>query len=108
MSRTLRVCTTPGCGTLTDHGMCTEHRKIASRGRGYTGPHRKLRAEWAPVVATGTVPCTRCGARIEPGQPWDLGHTDDRTTWTGPEHASCNRATRAHAARGGTPPLRDP
>ncbi len=49
-------------------------------------------------MAAGRATCARCGGRIEPGQPWDLGHVDgDRLRYSGPEHAACNRATSLHA-----------
>lgn len=55
--------------------------------RGYDHRHRAERKRWAPLVAAGRVECWRCGQRIEPGTPWDLGHDDhDRTVWRGPEH----------------------
>ncbi|MBT9255387.1 hypothetical protein KMZ30_07350 [Phycicoccus sp. KQZ13P-1] len=58
----------------------------------YGHAHRKLRAEWEPIVAAGRVTCARCGEPIEPGQPWDLGHADDDPDqYNGPEHESCNR-----------------
>ena len=71
--------------------------------RGYTGDHERLRQQWAPIVAAGGAQCraARCvyGNRwIPPGTPWDLGHFPDRSGWTGPEHARCNRAEGA--ARG--------
>ena len=56
------------------------------------GPHRKLRKEFAPMVAAGLVNCARCGELIEPGTPWDLGHADDGLDYNGPEHAYCNRS----------------
>lgn len=58
--------------------------------RVYGPEHRALRAEWSPIVEAGGVSCARCGKRIKPGTPWDLGHTDDWTAYTGPEHESCN------------------
>ncbi len=75
--------------------------------RGYGGPHQAERKRWAPKVERGEVEChaVRClmpNRRIEPGQPWDLGHTPDRSGWTGPEHELCNRsegATRGNLAR---------
>lgn len=60
--------------------------------RGYGVQHRRLRTWWAPVVASGTVNCWRCGQPIPPGTTWHLGHTDDRTAWVGPEHAKCSTA----------------
>lgn len=65
--------------------------------RGYGGPHVKLRDQWKPLVDSGQASCHAAiclmpSRRIQPGTPWDLGHTPDRTTWTGPEHQRCNRA----------------
>lgn len=70
--------------------------------RGYGRHHQLLRQQWAPVVATGRVVCHRCDQLIKRGQDWDLGHTDDRKGYTGPEHAECNRSAgsaKAHARR---------
>jgi hypothetical protein len=62
--------------------------------RGYGHPHRRERKRWAPKVATGTVPCARCGELIGAEAPWDLGHVDgDKSRYQGPEHRACNRAT---------------
>lgn len=86
--------------------------------RGYGGEHRRLRAQWAPKVAAGTVRCARgaackqaelideqlVGGLIDPASTWDLGHDDrDRGRYLGPEHAECNRATMSHR-----PPRRRP
>ena len=66
----------------------------------YGSHHQKLRASYAPLVATGNVVCWRCGKFIEPGSPWDLGHADgDPLRYAGPEHARCNRATAALSVR---------
>lgn len=59
--------------------------------RGYGLRHKTRREHWRPRVDAGLVDCARCGQPIEPGRPWDLGHNDDRTDWTGPEHVHCNR-----------------
>lgn len=75
--------------------------------RGYDHAHRKERARWQPVVDRGeatchAVICLELSRWIEPGTPWDLGHTPDRSAWTGPEHARCNRsegATRGNQQR---------
>jgi len=62
--------------------------------RGYGARHQALRKQLAPLVAEGGVACARCGEPIAAGTPWDLGHDDhDRSIYTGPEHAGCNRAT---------------
>jgi hypothetical protein len=50
-----------------------------------------MRAEYGRLVLAGRVRCARCGDWIVPGQEWDLGHTDDRRGYTGPEHEACNR-----------------
>lgn len=98
----VKPCAQPGCPELVakgaPYGRCPEDAAAYDRARGgtvqrgYGAAHRRLRARWAPVVARGGATCARCEQPIEPGQAWDLGHTDRRDAWTGPEHASCNRA----------------
>lgn len=72
--------------------------------RGYDAKHKAERKRLEPIVARGGAICARCDEEIVPPEPWDLGHTDDRATWTGPEHRDCNRAagarTRNANARG--------
>jgi hypothetical protein len=63
--------------------------------RGYGVEHQKLRARVkAELVDAGLAVCWRCGCRIHPDEPFDLGHRDgSRTEYAGPEHRKCNRAT---------------
>lgn len=64
--------------------------------RGYGEAHKRERKRWEQRLAGGDiVPCARCGKPIRHGDTWDLGHTDDRTSWTGPECVSCNRSAGA-------------
>lgn len=72
-------------------------RRATTTQRGYGSGHKRMRAQWAPKVATGTVTCWRCGELIAPDDPWDLGHDDDdRSIYRGPEHAGpCNRSAAA-------------
>jgi hypothetical protein len=77
--------------------------------RGYGRPHQKLRAQWKPLVDAGRVSChaTIClkpSRQIIPGTPWHLGHTPDRSAWTGPEHEQCNEAD-ANRRRGKRRPV---
>lgn len=77
--------------------------------RGYGAKHQAERRRWEPIVAAGRAVCCRpiClrpDRRIHPDEPWDLGHSDDRTRWTGPEHRGCNRA--AGARKGNRSPIR--
>ena len=81
----------PDCASARNRQRGSAHQ------RGYDGEHERLRRQWAPEVEAGTVDChaTVCmhnTRRITPGSPWHLGHTPDRTAWTGPEHARCNTA----------------
>ena len=65
--------------------------------RGYDAAHDHERERWAPIVASGAAQCAnpiclRPTRTIYPHEPWDLGHTEDRSGWRGPEHRACNRA----------------
>lgn len=62
--------------------------------RGYGTAHQAERKRWAARLKhAGSLPCARCGEPIYDGDEWDLGHTDDRAGYVGPEHRRrCNRA----------------
>lgn len=101
----MKVCAEPGCPQLVAGGRCVTHARAAEKRRGsrqqrgYDATHDRLRAEWAPKVATGTVKCWRCGRLIPAGSAWDLGHDDhDRRIYRGPEHITCNRSAAGKAA----------
>jgi hypothetical protein len=69
---------------------------VRARASGATYPwsHKVLRSQLEPGVLAGRARCVRCGERIRPGEPWDLGHVDgDPSRYAGPEHRRCNRAT---------------
>jgi hypothetical protein len=72
--------------------------------RGYSGHHQRLKNQWRPLVDAGQTLCQAAVCLeeqdgrtrwIQPGTPWHLGHTPDRTAWTGPEHRRCNTADGA-------------
>lgn len=96
----MKVCMEPGCPTLTKATRCAAHTRERDKARGtrqergYGATHARLRAEWAPLVATGHVKCARCREPIAGDAAWDLDHTADRAGYLGPSHASCNRAAR--------------
>lgn len=84
-----------------------ERRRGTRVQRGYGREHTRLRAQWKPKVERISVHChakicVMPARLILPGQAWDLGHTADRTGWTGPEHARCNRADGGRASHGRT------
>lgn len=100
-------CSQAGCPERAEiRGKCTEHARANDKARGtrqargYDRKHDQLRKQWAPIVATGKVECAKCGQVIGADEPWDLGHTDDRRGWTGPEHARrCNRRAGGQAVK---------
>ena len=56
------------------------------------------------VFGCASTDCLLPGVPIDKDTLWDLGHTRDRTAWTGPEHRVCNRtegARRSHQSAGG-------
>ena len=99
-------CSTSGCPRILTNGAtrCPEHQATHERARGtttqrgYGGTHQAERARWKAILRTREVPCARCGNPIRPGAPFDLGHTDDRAAWIGPEHPECNRSAGGASA----------
>ena len=76
--------------------MASRPRAVRDRATRYGPEYRKVRAQWAPMVAQGQVTCWRCGEFIPVGAAWDLGHDDGNAgVIRGPEHARCNRGAAA-------------
>jgi hypothetical protein len=66
----------------------------------YGDRHRKMRAGYLPLVASGKAICARCGRGIRSDEPWDRGHVDgSKFAYAGPEHRRCNRATSGRSLR---------
>lgn len=81
------------------HTHTYERQRGSSTARGYDAAHRHLRRAWEARLATGeTHTCAKCGQPVTATDQWDLGHTDNRQSWTGPEHRSCNRKDGQHKA----------
>lgn len=59
----------------------------------YGWRHQQLRKQLLPSAYGKT--CHFCGKPMLPGQPLDLDHTDDGSSYRGMAHASCNRADGA-------------
>ncbi|MFI6819736.1 hypothetical protein ACIBJE_02140 [Micromonospora sp. NPDC050187] len=100
-----RVCAEPGCPTLTSARRCDDHQRQREQARGtrqqrgYDAAHDRERERWRPRVERGEVDCQASTCvmperRIQPGQDWDLDHTDDRRGYRGPAHRPCNRGWR--------------
>jgi hypothetical protein len=126
-SRRHRYCVACGAKQRRKHrGKKQAYPPGRTAAAGYGPDHQKQRKREAQRVAAGGVGCARCHRLIPaPGSGvpcpairsdgtvcgkrdcgWDLGHDDhDRSKYTGPEHACCNRATkgrrRARAHRSG-------
>ena len=75
---------------------------------GYGYQHQQLRKRWAEILERDGI--VTCHARdcvmpsrvITVDMPWHLGHSEDRTRHTGPEHERCNTTDggrRRHAER---------
>jgi hypothetical protein len=103
----LRRCAWHNCPQLVPQGQrfCHAHahaynqQRGSSTARGYDAAHRHLRRAWEARLATGeTHICAKCGQPVTAADQWDLGHTDNRQSWTGPEHRSCNRKDGQHKA----------
>lgn len=103
----LRRCAWHNCPQLVKQGtrFCAIHthayerQRGSSTARGYDAAHRHLRRAWGVRLATGeTHTCAKCGQPVTAADQWDLGHTDNRQSWTGPEHRSCNRKDGQHKA----------
>jgi hypothetical protein len=61
----------------------------------YRGDHQTVRKALLAVYDPAD-PCARCGWPLGPDpRRIDLGHTDDRTAYSGLEHSPCNRAAGA-------------
>ena len=94
----------PAARMVAHRRMHENQRRPSATARGYGRAHQAERRAMAEVVDEGTT-CARCGRPIEPGQAWDLGHTDDRQGYVGPEHATCNRAAPRHVSRNALSPM---
>jgi hypothetical protein len=63
--------------------------------RGYGAAHRSMRAQYARLVEAGGATCARCHRPISAGEPFDLDHSPDRTSYLGVSHRRCNRVAGA-------------
>lgn len=90
--------------------MAGVRRKGTTSARGYGWSHQRARAHALATLHDGD-PCPRCGGPMYRGQALDLDHADDRASYHGLAHATCNRRAggqakaqrRKHTQRSVTP-----
>ena len=75
-----------------EHAVDYETRRGSRQARGYGASHDRERTRIAHLVEHLQAHCAKCGLIVLPTESWDLGHNEDRTRWTGAEHARCNRS----------------
>ncbi len=100
------ICSTHGIHEGTKCGLCAKERsqrKGTTSSRGYGRHHQAVRMSWQRSIddPRRAVVCTICKEDVNPGEEWDLDHTEDRMGYRGPAHSSCNRrdgAERGNAA----------
>ncbi len=64
--------------------------------RGHGAAHKALRERVRVLIDSGSVVlCARCRRRTLAGEPWDLDHGPDRSSYLGPSHRRCNRLAGA-------------
>lgn len=108
----LRVCAEPGCPELGTTPRCPthtrerEHARGTRQQRGYDAAYDRARRSWQRRLDRGehvdchAPVCLMPSRWLLPGQPFDLGHDDQRRI-RGPEHPICNRSAGGKAAHGG-------
>ncbi len=73
------------------HARDYERRRGTRQARGYGATPDRARALWQGRIDHGeTVRCVTCGVQLH-GRAWDLGHTEDRARYLGPQCEPCNR-----------------
>jgi predicted kinase len=99
-TRTCQQCGEEYPATRPNMRYCEAHRGVHGNTteRGYGAAHRRERARWAPVVASGEATCAervclKLSRWIDPVEDadWELAHTIDRSGYLGPAHFICNR-----------------
>ncbi|GIG27174.1 hypothetical protein Cde04nite_34180 [Cellulomonas denverensis] len=81
------------------HARSYERRRGSRQARGYDATHDRARAGWQARMDSGErVYCATCGVLLN-GSPWDLGHTDDRRSYRGPQCLPCNRSDGGRRGR---------
>lgn len=81
------------------HAAEYEAQRGTTASRGYGARHQSARAEVQEHIDAGDiVRCVSCGARLT-GTAWDLGHSDDRRRYVGPQCTDCNRSSGGRKGR---------
>lgn len=102
-----RRCPAQGCPRIITgtarycptHAREYEGRRGTPTQRGYGAGHRALRADWQRRIDAGEpVTCATCPTVLK-GAAWDLGHTEDRTGYIGPQCLTCNRSDGGRRGR---------
>ena len=101
----MHVCRIHGCPRISDASLCPPHRAEYEKRRGSPkqrdyGANHQAERERLKRAGIQNFNCARCGRRFHQLEPFDLGHTDDRNGWSGPEHQRCNRQAAGKAAHG--------